>query len=221
MHKIELDHVIKKYRGGVLALNDISFQISEGSTTGLVGPNGAGKTTMVNILSGLIKVTKGMVAVCGFNPQKREKEMKMQVSVVFEDPIFFENLYVQEHLELINVLYEMDSKQSVLDIMKKWDIEKYRKKRLSTLSKGNRKRVAIATAFMREFSVSILDEPFKELDIYGRQLLEEEINIYKKQGKTILITSHEMGQLERCCDEIALIKDGKLLDKKWFCKLFC
>ena len=140
--------------------------------------------------------------------------MKLQISAVFEDPIFFENLYVQEHLELINVLYEMKGKQTVTDIMKKWDIEKYKKKRLSTLSKGNRKRVAIATAFMRDFSVSILDEPFKELDIYGRQLLEEEIVAYKKEGKTILITSHEMGQLERCCDDIALIKDGMLLDKK-------
>jgi len=213
LNLIECKEITKRY-GKTVAINNISFGIASGCTLGLLGPNGAGKTTLVRVLVGLLKVEKGSVSICGFDTQERKKELKMKIAFILDEPIFLENLTVQEHLKLINTLYDVSNSEALNAAIKKWGLEKYRNERLCNLSKGNRKRVAIASAFIRNFVVLIMDEPFKELDIYGRNLLQKDINKFKRMGKTIILTSHEAHIIHKSCDHLALINDGKLMEIK-------
>ena len=202
---------LTKYYGKVKALENVSLKISRSEVFGLIGPNGAGKTTLIKILAGLLYPSEGNITICGLQPYKNTLQVKRIMSVVLDQPVFLEHLKVKEFIHLMCRLYEVSNQELVNTYINRWGLDKHYNKQLCFLSRGLRKRVSIVSALIRSFQIVILDEPFNELDIEARFLLNEEIKKIQNEGKTALITSHDLFQIEKICTRVGILKNGHLL----------
>lgn len=210
MDAIDVQNLTKSY-GKTIALEDASFKVSYSDVFGLIGPNGAGKTSLITILAGLRRPTKGHVSICDFQPNKQNHQAKLITSVILDEPVFLENLKVKEFFRLICRLYDVSYESNTISIIERWEMHRYDQKQLRFLSRGLRRKVSIVAALIRPFKVMIMDEPFKELDIDARRILAEEISHMRSSGKAVLITSHEMAQIERLCTRVGILRCGKLI----------
>jgi len=213
---IEIKNLSKEYNN-ILAVKNINFTINKGSIVGLLGPNGCGKTTTIGMMLGLIKPTSGTVFINGQNIENENNRTKILEKVNFISPYVElpKKLTVEENLKVYGKLYGVNNLQDkISDLMKQLNLFEFKKRKTGELSSGQKNRVSLAKALINEPEILFLDEPTASLDPdvgdYIRTYLE---NFASKKDTTILLASHNMNEVERLCNEIMMMKNGKIIDK--------
>nr|PZN68514.1 MAG: ABC transporter ATP-binding protein [Bacillota bacterium] len=206
---IELLHVTKRY-GPVTALEDLTLEVHEGEIFGLLGPNGAGKTTTLRLVAGLARPTQGQVRVAGLDPWQRGEPVRRQMGVVLDGGLLYDSLTVRENLLLFAGLFGV-REQAVRDAMVQMDIADLRDRLAGRLSKGQRQRVALARALLHGPRLLYLDEPTSGLDPLATDDLHRLIGNLRGQGITILLSSHDMAEVEALCDRVCILQRGRMI----------
>lgn len=199
---------LKKYYGKNMGVEDVSFNVKEGEIMGFIGPNGAGKTTTIRAIVGLLKPTDGSVAIINHDAFKEGEKARGELGYAGGEPSYFPNLTVLENLKLVANLKGV-SYDRIDYLATKLELNLTRK--ASELSLGNKKKMCIVMALLSSPKLIVLDEPTVGLDPIIKlnffELMEEE----KKRGASILISSHTLTDIQRLCDRVAIIKQGKII----------
>lgn len=188
-------------------LDQINLNVPTGKIYCIMGPNGAGKSTLLKIISGIEKPTEGVITFKG-KDWKRE-DLKVIGSLI-EEPGLFDNLTVEENIKLKLKLHRVENKNQE-QILNTLGFGDHNHEKVKGFSTGMRQRLGIALAFMGNPDLVILDEPTNGLDTFGIHELRELLMLEKKQGKTIIIASHMLSEIQKVADRIAILGDGKLL----------
>lgn len=188
-------------------LDQINLNVPTGKIYCIMGPNGAGKSTLLKIISGIEKPTEGVITFKG-KDWKRE-DLKVIGSLI-EEPGLFDNLTVEENIKLKLKLHRVENKNQE-QILNTLGFGDHNQEKVKGFSTGMRQRLGIALAFMGNPDLVILDEPTNGLDTFGIHELRELLMLEKKQGKTIIIASHMLSEIQKVADRIAILGDGKLL----------
>lgn len=219
---LKIRSLVKTYNKDVVALVDLNLDLKEGSVLGLLGPNGAGKSTIVNILANIVKRDSGDIAIFDETITEISYRYKSVCGFVLEKPVYIEKLSIMEYLEFAGKMYrladdEIHSRRK--DLIEIFDLVGKKDTWIENYSKGMKKKVSIATSLLHNPKLLILDEPFSDLDLVALGRLKEIIHNLKKSGKTVLIASHNIQELENVCDEFAMIQEGKILFQKSFMEI--
>ena len=206
---LEINNLSKKF-GKFTALDDISLQVNEGEVFGFIGPNGAGKTTTIRVLLGILQATQGGAKVFGMDAWKDAVEIHKRIAYVPGDVNLWPNLSGGEVVDLFTNLRGNYNKTQREKLIKMFELDPSKKCR--TYSKGNRQKVALIAAFASEADLFILDEPTSGLDPLMEQVFQECVLEQKNQGKGVFLSSHILSEVERLCDRIGIIKEGKIVE---------
>ena len=213
---IEIKNLSKEYNN-ILAVKNINFTINKGSIVGLLGPNGCGKTTTIGMMLGLIKPTSGTVFINGQNIENENNRTKILEKVNFISPYVElpKKLTVEENLKVYGKLYGVNNLQDkISDLMKQLNLFEFKKRKTGELSSGQKNRVSLAKALINEPEILFLDEPTASLDPDVGDFVRTYIEDFaSKKGTTILLASHNMNEVERLCNEVMMMKNGKIIDK--------
>lgn len=205
---IKVEHLTKKFSNGK-GLFDIDVQVRKGEVYGYLGPNGAGKSTTIRHLMGFIKPDSGQAFINGLNCWSEAADIQKQVGYLPGEISFLEGLNGFDFLKLLGGMKGMKSsrRRDELIDMFQFDV----KTPIRKMSKGMKQKVGIVAAFMDDPAVLILDEPTSGLDPLMQRLFIDLILEEKSRGKTILMSSHMFQEIERTCDRVAIIKDGRII----------
>jgi len=213
---IEVNNLAKQFKNAV-AVDNLSFKINKGTITGLLGPNGCGKTTTLGMMLGLIKPTSGSVLINGQNIENEKNRTNILEKMNFISPYIElpKKLTVEENLNVYGRMYGVNNLQNkILELMKQLNLIDFKKRKTGELSSGQKNRVALAKALINDPEILLLDEPTASLDPdvgdYIRTYIED---FASKKGKTILLASHNMNEVERLCNEVLMMKKGRIIDK--------
>ncbi|WP_164779628.1 ABC transporter ATP-binding protein [Paenibacillus kobensis] len=203
---------LTKQRQGRMIVEDVSFTLMKGEIFGLIGENGAGKTTTLGMIASLIRPTAGSVSIGGFSLEKRRKEALRELGAIIEGPALYKYFRGIDQLNYLCGLYGRHGKKQQLDdVIELMGMSDYVYKRIGQYSLGMRQRLAIAQCLLNEPSLLILDEPLNGLDPGGvidfRQLIGR---IAKEKGLAVVISSHQLSEVEQICDRFGLLHDKKL-----------
>jgi len=211
---IECVGLVKVF-GNVKALDNLTFKVEEGRIYGLIGPNGAGKTTTLRIISTLILPTQGSARVFGRDVVHEASEVRKLITYLPEEAGAYKNLSGYEYLQFMgrfNSQNGADLKQMVEEAAKISGLGDRLKDRVKGYSKGMKRRLLVARALMNKPKLAILDEPTSGLDVLHAYHVREIIKRYAKEQKvTVLLSSHNMLEVEQLCDQVALINKGKII----------
>ena len=211
---IEVDHIVKKY-GDFTAVDEVTFQVTEGEIFGLLGPNGAGKSTLIRMMTTLIPLTGGTACIGGHDVKKDPNAVRRVIGVIPQALTSDIDLTVEENLNIYAKLYDVPTKErkkSIDELLELVDLTKWRSAQTKTLSGGMRRRLEIARGLVHHPQIFFLDEPTTGLDPVSRVAVWEMLTNIKSQRKlTILITTHYMDEADRLCDRIAIVDHGKLV----------
>lgn len=188
-------------------LDQINLNVPTGKIYCIMGPNGAGKSTLLKIISGIEKPTEGVVT---FKDKNWKREDLKVIGSLIEEPGLFDNLTVEENIKLKLKLHRIENKNQE-QILNTLGFGDHNHEKVKGFSTGMRQRLGIALAFMGNPDLVILDEPTNGLDTFGIHELRELLMLEKKQGKTIIIASHMLSEIQKVADRIAILGDGKLL----------
>jgi len=211
---IVVDNLIKKYKtANTNAVDNISFKVEEGEFFSMLGPNGAGKTTTTKMLTGLVHPTSGSVKVLGFNPFDRKREFLTQIGLVMGNKSGLSwDLTGEQALRFVKEIYNIEEKEfqkSIKYFGEILDIEKYLQKQIRKLSLGERMKLELIGAILHQPKVLFLDEPTIGLDITSKKNIRKFLrDIQKNSNITILLTSHDMDDIETVCDRVIIINNG-------------
>ena len=210
MIPLKISNLVKKY-DHVLAVKDVSFEIQPGEIFGLLGPNGAGKTTIISSIVTLQTPSSGTIEVCGVDVQKNPRKAKSYLGFVPQELIHHGFFTVEEILQFHVMYYGILANQKdVAYFLKKLHLWNHRKKLVSQLSGGMKRRLLIIKALMHRPKLLLLDEPTAGVDVELRASLWDFIQELKKEGLSILLTTHYLEEAERLCDRIGILNRGEL-----------
>lgn len=211
---VEAQNVVKQF-GNIRALDNLSFHINSGEIYGLIGPNGAGKTTMLRIISTLLLPTSGIVKVFGQLVEKKATQIRKVITYLPEEAGAYRNLSGWEYLEFManfSSKNQTEVKQTIEEAAQISGLDNRLKDRAKTYSKGMKRRLLVARALMTKPKLTILDEPASGLDVLHAHHVREIIKKYvKKHNVTVLLSSHNMLEVEYLCNRVALINKGKII----------
>lgn len=193
------------------AVNDIDFEIRPGEVVGLLGPNGSGKSTTVKMLLGLLYPTGGILSVLGRSP--RAVETKREIGYLPEESYLYKYLTAEETLDFFGSLFNLsagDRKSRIDQLLDMVGMAHARRRRVGEFSKGMARRIGLAQAMINDPAFLILDEPTSGLDPLGCKEVKDLILTLKKRGKTVLITSHLLSDIEDVCDRVIILYGGKI-----------
>ncbi len=205
---IEVKKLIKKF-GDFSAVKNISFEVKRGELFGILGPNGAGKTTTLEIMETLQKQTDGEVIIDGLNTLEHAWEVKQRIGVQLQQSGFYPELTLIDLLNMFAAMYGLNI--NPLEMLKKVDLADKKKSFFQQLSGGQKQRFSIISTLINQPKVIFLDEPTTGLDPQARMNLWDMIEIIKKEGVTIVMTTHYMEEAERLCDRLAIMDSGKIV----------
>jgi linearmycin/streptolysin S transport system ATP-binding protein len=209
---IEVASLCKRFNG-IVAVDDVSFEVPQGATFGLLGPNGAGKTTTINILCGLLRPDKGTVSLAGQTDPTRPG-VRASLGVVPQSLALYEELTAQGNLEFfgcINGLTGRRLKERVAACLEMAGLTQRRKDKVATFSGGMKRRLNLVCSLLHEPRILLLDEPTVGVDPQSRNLIFDSIEKLKSEGHTILYTTHYMEEAQRLCDRVAILDHGEML----------
>jgi ABC-2 type transport system ATP-binding protein len=196
-------------------LDNITFNVKNGTVFGFLGPNGAGKTTTLKILTTTLSLSSGSVYIFGKDLFKNQLEIKRRIGVVTQNPSYEANLTTERALDLYGMLWGLRDKKTrkrkVDEVLRTFDLESIRNSKNDELSIGQRRRVQVAREFMHEMDLLFLDEPTVGLDPSARRQLLDYIKAHVKSGLTVFFTTHIMEEAEYLCNEIAIIDRGRII----------
>lgn len=209
---IEIKNLVKKYKSGTVALDNINLTIKSGSFFALLGPNGGGKSTLINIISNVVKKTSGEISIFGQNTDDDHKNIRSLIGVVPQELSMDTFFTIEESLNISSGYYGIKPQdRKVEEILNALGLYEKRKSTAKQLSGGMRRRFLVAKAMVHSPKILILDEPTAGVDINLREQLWEYVTYLNSQGTTILITTHYLEEAERLCNEIAFINKGKII----------
>ncbi len=202
---LEARNLVKHYPG-VVAVDDVSFVVAEGSCFGLLGPNGAGKTTTVEIMEGVTPASAGEVWYCG---EPAGKKFREEAGIQFQNTALQDHLTVKETLQMFRSLY--DRKANLDTIIEQCSLQNLLDRDNRKLSGGQRQRLFLAVALVNRPKLIFLDEPTTGLDPQARRNFWELVQKIQADGATIILTTHYMDEAQILCDEIAIMDTGKII----------
>lgn len=202
---------LKKIIKNKTLVENISFSANKGDIIGLVGPNGAGKTTIIKLILGLIKLTEGKVLINGYDIQNDFVNAINKVGAIVENPDLYMYLSGYDNLKLTANNYRNITKERINEVIKIVGLEQRIKDKVSTYSLGMRQRLGIAEAIINNPKLLILDEPTNGLDVEGIIEIRELIKELSSKGIAILISSHNLTEIDNLCNRIIAIKNGKII----------
>ncbi|HSO32197.1 MAG TPA: ABC transporter ATP-binding protein [Labilithrix sp.] len=200
--------LVKRY-GDVTAVNGLDLEVRRGECFGLLGPNGAGKTTTVEILEGLVEPTSGTVEILGRRWETDEAWLREQLGVSLQETFLPDRLTVRETVTLFRALFA--NGRSVDEAIELVALEEKQNARYATLSGGQKQRLAVACALVGRPSLLFLDEPTTGLDPQSRRMLWDVVLAFKKQGGSVVLTTHYMDEAQRLCDRVGVVDHGKMI----------
>jgi len=205
---------LKKSFDAFTAVDDISFAVDKGVCFGILGPNGAGKTSTIRMIYGFSPITSGDIFVFGLDIKKQYRIIKARIGVCQQDNTLDPDLTVMQNFEVFARYFNLDKKTAVeraSSLLKFFALEQRRDARATELSGGMVRRLVIARALINQPELLILDEPTTGLDPQSRHQVWEKLESLKKQGMTILLTTHYMDEAARLCDNLVIMDHGKIL----------
>lgn len=205
---------LHKVYGDKIAVDDLSFSVPRGCFFGFLGPNGAGKTTTIKMLMGLATPTYGSIELLGLPMPEKALEIKKQIGLVPDDTLLFDHLTGLEFLEFVGRMYGLAApvaRERARELMALFEMDNEERTLIWQYSKGMRKRVAMAAALIHQPKLFLMDEPFEGVDVVGARLMKEILLDRVRSGATIFLTSHVLEVVERLCDRVAIIHEGKLV----------
>lgn len=209
MNIIQTKSLIKKY-GKTIALNELNLEVKEGEIMGFIGPNGAGKTTTIRILLGLLRKDGGTAQLFGKDSWENTSELHKKLAYVPGDVNLWPNLTGGEVIDLIGSLRGNYNKKRKAELLERFELDPTKKCR--TYSKGNRQKVALVAAFASDVDLFILDEPTSGLDPLMETIFQDCVTEVKRSGKTVLLSSHILSEVEKLCDQVSIIRHGKIVE---------
>lgn len=207
-------HNLRKVYGTKAAVDGLTLSIPAGCFFGFLGPNGAGKTTTIKMLMGLAPPTDGTIALFGLPMPEKALDIKQQIGLVPDESLLFDHLTGGEFIEFAGRIYQLDravARQRTRELLELFELDSAGSKLISEYSKGMRKRVAMAAALIHRPKLFLMDEPFEGVDAVGARLMKDILLDQVRHGATIFLTSHVLEVVERLCDRVAIIRDGKLV----------
>src|SRR5882762_6752809 len=214
---VEIKDLRVEYRNRALgqttkvAVDGLSLSVHKGEVFGFLGPNGAGKTTTMNVLLGFVNATSGYASLFGVNVH--EPIARQRIGYLPEMTYYYKFLTAEELLRFYARVFGIpraQADQRIDQLLKLVELEPARNRAIKTYSKGMQQRVGLAQALINNPDLLILDEPTSGLDPLGRMKVREIIQRLKNEGKTVLFSSHELGEVETVCDRVAIINEGEL-----------
>jgi len=210
MSAIEIDRVSKSF-GVVRAVDDVSFNVAGGEIFGLLGPNGAGKTTILRLILDIFKPDEGQIAVLD-GPMNESK--KARIGYMPEERGLYQDVPLERclvYLASLKGLPQSEAKSRVVDYLERFDLISYRKKQVKELSKGMQQKAQIIATLVHEPELLMVDEPFSGLDPVNTRMVKDILRDLRESGVAIIMSSHQMHQVEELCDRILLIDHGRPL----------
>ncbi len=210
---IETKNLTKNY-GNLTAVDDLNLTIKDGDIFGFIGPNGAGKTTTMRILVTLLEPTRGSAFINGLNVTKDGKKVRRLVGYMPDFMGVYDDLKVFEYLEFFAAAFGIERKKrkSIVEgVLELTDLESKKSATVDSLSRGMQQRLGLARVLIHDPKVLILDEPASGLDPRARIEIRELLRELKRMGKTIMISSHILSELEEICDHVGIIEHGRLV----------
>ena len=208
MNVIEINHLTKTY-GKSRGITDISFHVEEGEIFGFIGPNGAGKSTTIRTLLSLIYPTSGSATIFGKDTVQFAPEIKKEIGYLPSEVFYYDNMKVKDLLKYSASFYKKDCRKRIKELAEIMDLDL--NKKIDDLSLGNKKKVGIVQGLLHEPKLIILDEPTSGLDPLMQQKFFELLEQENKKGATILFSSHILSEVQRLCNRVAIIKEGKIV----------
>lgn len=211
---ITVNNLHKKF-GSLTAVDGVSFEVAPGEIFGLLGPNGAGKTTIINMIVGLLVPDQGSVNVDGFDDPTRP-DVRMRIGNAPQTVSLYESLTAQENLTFFGKVYGLSGKH--LKERVEWALnfarlENRKKDKVGTFSGGMKRRLNMAAAVVHDPPVILFDEPTVGVDPQSRNMIFESIEELKQRGRTIVYTTHYMEEAQRLCNKVAILDNGRILDR--------
>lgn len=199
---------ISRSYGRILALNNVSFAVPEGSVFGILGPNGSGKTTLLSVVLDVLKPDKGTYEWMG---KPGTSETRKKIGTLLETPNFYHYLSAADNLAITHAISGRGSKEEIDTVLGKVGLLERKRSKFSSYSLGMKQRLAIGAALLGNPQVLVLDEPTNGLDPVGIAEIRELIKDLAKEGKTIIMASHLLDEVEKVCTHVAILKKGNLL----------
>jgi len=209
MNILEMNNVTKKF-GHFTALDGVNLEVKRGEVVGFIGPNGAGKSTSIRTILGIYQATEGQVSVFGKDAWKDSVEIHKKISYVPGDVNLWPNLSGGEVIDLFIKLQGSKNTKKRDELLERFNLDPAKKCR--TYSKGNRQKVALVAAFASNADLFILDEPTSGLDPLMEKVFHECVLDVKKAGKSVLLSSHILSEVEKLCDKVSIIRNGKIIE---------
>lgn len=206
---LKTTNLTKKF-GNFKALDGVNMEVNTGEIYGFIGPNGAGKSTTIRVLLGILKATEGEAKIFGLDAWKDAVEIHKRIAYVPGDVNLWPNLTGGEVIDLFMKLRGTKNKARREELIEIFKLDPTKKCR--TYSKGNRQKVALVAAFASDADLYIFDEPTSGLDPLMEKLFQEQVNEAKQQGKSVLLSSHILSEVEKLCDKVGIIREGTIIE---------
>jgi ABC-2 type transport system ATP-binding protein len=207
---IEIEHIVK-YFGKSHAVDDVSFVVEPGEIFGLLGPNGAGKTTIIRIMLDLFKPDSGRVNLLGGSMTEGKKN---RIGYLPEERGLYQEIRLEQaltYLASLKGLSKTDASHRINAYLERFDLAQHRRKKVKELSKGMQQKAQLIATLVHDPELIIIDEPFSGLDPINTQMVKDILREEKDRGKTIMMSTHQMNQVEELCDRLVLIHQGKVM----------
>lgn len=208
---ISIKDLCFSYNSNIQVLHNIHLTINHNEVFGLLGPNGAGKTTLLECIQGVKNGFTGTITVNGLDVRKDGDKIKPLIGVQFQSNSYFDHIKVDELFEFFATLYKIEiTEKEIKDLLKKVNMQEYKRSYVNKLSGGQKQRISIALSILNKPQVLFLDEPTTGLDPNSRKDLWNIINDIRKEGTTIILTTHYMEEVEALCDNVCFINNGSI-----------
>jgi ABC-2 type transport system ATP-binding protein len=205
---------LRKQYGNKAAVDGLSLTVPRGCFFGFLGPNGAGKSTTIRMLTGLIPPTSGSIELLGMPMPAQALEIKKRIGLVPDESLLFDRLTGAEFLEFVGRMYGLArpvARERSRELLALFELHDNGRKLIAEYSKGMRKRVAMAASLIHHPDLFLMDEPFEGVDAVGARLMKDILVDQVRRGATIFLTSHVLEVVERLCDRVAIINDGRIV----------
>ncbi len=205
---------LRKVYGNKPAVDGLTLAVPRGCFFGFLGPNGAGKTTTIRMLMGLTPPNSGSMEMLGLPLPEEALQVRARIGLVPDESLLFDHLTGAEYLEFVGRMYGLErplARSRGRELLELFELEGARRKLIGEYSKGMRKRTAMAAALIHRPELYLMDEPFEGVDAMGARLMKEILLDQVRRGATIFLTSHVLEVVERLCDRVAILHEGRLV----------
>ncbi|MDD4690284.1 MAG: ABC transporter ATP-binding protein, partial [Eubacteriales bacterium] len=209
MNSIEITNLTKRYKGGIVALDNINFCVEHG-VFGLLGHNGAGKSTLMKSLVTVLPPTSGTISVCGFDTKSQGNEVRKRIGYLPQELTMYPSLSVIDFVSYMAELKGVYDKNFVKSVLGQVEMLAFSKRKIGQLSGGMKRRVGIAQALVGNPEILIIDEPTAGLDPEERVRFRGVLSRFAKDGKTVLLSTHIVEDVYQLCDKLAVLRKGQL-----------